>query len=1085
MPHNELTEQIDAADGPVVVLTGPAACGKTAAAIDLYESLIGQDPRPGGMLVAPNAAAANHLRNQLLTRSAGGAAAGARVQTFFGLAAGILAAGGAPGKRISPFQRHLLLAGIVADLVAGGKLKALRAVADTPGLAVSLDRAIAELKRAAIDPQALAPAVKSGPAKERDLLRVYRRYQEKLQTDGLFDVEGQIWLARDRLAEAVADDKADLPGLDGVSTLAVDGFTDFTPTQLEMLDLISRKNRRILITLPLDDDDRERMWFWTRRTLNAIRRQFGPRMSLIEAPTPPATGLDRLARTVFDLDAETSDPPDGLAVISAPNIETEAACAATRIKRLLLDGAEPGSIAVLARSLEPYRKTIDRVFADRQVPIAQTPEALSDSPVIRFLLDTIEAAPRFDHAAILGIISNSYFRPESLGEFDAHDAAVAELIIRQGNVLEGASSYAQAADRLAWLASRKAGDDESETPELLKLGPIEVTVERIASAAGMLESLFDAIESASGNPLTLAASLRIADAAATLDDPAIIARDLRALATLEQLIGEIDSPPDPASLRTALSRASCGAARVESLVDVLDVLDARALRYSHVFLIGLGEGGFPAKVADSSLLGQAQRLKWAQRGVTLDSRADLASREMLLFYLAASRADQSLVLSYVTADSSGRPSGPGAFLTSLLEPLGGVEALAAGLLTNIPLGEFLPKPDQIACPRDALTAASAGLFDHDRPACDAAMAWIARNDPQRIARLAGGIWAAHKRWTPAEPDAFDGRLDDPNLISELKRRYPAQVVFSASALNAFGQCPWRFFGRYILGLEPLAVPQRMLQPTSRGQFVHDVLFVVMKRLCDKAGGPVAPGDVSDEEMIQTLKDAVAELSAPLEAAAPYPALWRIQRDRMHVQMRNYLLSLKHLESTGKCGHFELAFGLDAAPDELTDSMSRPEAVTISTPAGDIRLRGKIDRVDLDDADNLTVIDYKTGALPKAGDIAEGRNLQLPLYSAAAGVIIDRGSSGGAFHRIGSGKSRKTLDFTVDTSDRSVTKLGGYQAVRDAAMQSVADFVTAMSLGQFDLAPTHNCPSYCPLRQICQFSPTRAEVKCAQPAEERS
>ncbi|MDP6544133.1 MAG: PD-(D/E)XK nuclease family protein [Phycisphaerae bacterium] len=1082
MTSNELQELIANAPGPVVVLTGPAGCGKTTAALDLYRNHLGEDGAAGCMLVAPNAAAADHLRKRLLASSGTGAMAGARVNTFFRLAAGILAGSDAPGRRISPFQRHLVLAGIVGELLGSGKLKALGAVADTPGLVVALDRAIAELKRAAIEPEALAPAVQSGPPKERDLLEIYRCYQRHLQTGGMFDVEGQIWLARDLLTEALRDNTGDLPGLEGASALAVDGFTDFTPTQLEILDLASRKDRRILITLTLDDDGRDRMWFWTRRTLNAIRTRFGERVSVIQAPAKasPATSLGRLPDTLFDLDAEATDPPDGLEVISAPNIDAEVAAVARGIKRLLLDGARGGSIAVLARSTEPYRRTIQRVFALHDVPVAEAPAGLVDVPVIRFLLDTADAGPRLDHTSVLRIISNSYFRAEALGQFDATDASVAELIVRQGNVLEGRSSYAQAADRLAWLAARNAPQDEDpQTAGLLQLGPIEVTPQRIASARALIEALFDAIQSARGDPLAIAEALQVAQVVMHLDDPLLVARDLRALSALEQAIGELDELPAGPCLRAALSQVACPPRRGESLVDVLDVLDARALRYDHVFLIGLGEGHFPAKLTDSSLLGEAQRLRWSAHGVALDSRGDLASREMLLFYLAASRPNESLTLSYVTCDTSGRPAGAGNFLKSLLEPVGGISALqACGHHLDIPLGTFLPDRGDIACSRDALTGAIAGWFDPARGCDDTAMTWIGRHAPQELARVARGVWASHKRWQAGPGGAFDGRLDDPKLTDELKRRYPGQVVFSASSLNSFGQCPWRYFASYVLGLEPLAVPQRMLQPTSRGQFVHNVLFATMKRLFDAAGGPVRPDQVTDEEMIETLRGAVSDVSEPLETAAPYPALWRIQRDRMHSQMRGYLLSLKDAQPSGLCGHFELAFGLEGRPGEPADTMSRDDAVVVHTPAGDIRLRGKIDRVDLQGEGSLLVVDYKTGALPSPADIASGRNLQLPLYSAAAAEILSGEAAGGAFHRIGEGRGKKTLDFSPETTDRGIAKLGGYDAVNQASMQSVADFVTAMSQGQFDLYPTHNCPSYCPFRQICQFSPARAEIKSA-------
>jgi RecB family exonuclease len=866
-----------------------------------------------------------------------------------------------------------------------------------------------------------------------------------------------------------------------VKVIVVDGFTDFTPTQLEILDLVSRRGRRIVITLPYDEDQRERMWFWTHRTLNAIRAKFGANVSVVTAPPPPnRTPMEQLTDSLFDLDAEPRTPPANIKVISAPNIEAEASAAARRIKRLLLDGAQPGSIALLARSLEPYKQTIQNVFARHKIPIAQKPEALADAPLVRFLLDTLEAAPQLDHNAVLRIISNSYFRPESLGAFTATDASVAELIIRQGNVLEGRSSYAQAADRLSWIAAQNAPDDEDpQTAGRLQLGPMEVTPQHIASAAGLLEALFDAILNADGNPLKLAESLQIQQVVMSLGAASLVAGNLRAMAALDQVIGELSHLPRPAALRTALSQASCPAPRTESLVDVLDVLDARALRYKHVFLIGLGEGHFPARPSDNSLLGEAQRMKWSDHQVQLDSRRDLASREMLLFYLAASRADESLTLTYVTSDSSGRPAGAGSFLTSLLEPLGGIEALQEkGLHYDIPLGSYLPERNLIACRRDALVSAAAGWFDPERGRDDASMAWIAQQDPQKLTNLAGGLWASHKRWRPEPSGSFDGRIDSTELVTELQARYPEQIVFSASGLNTFGQCPWRYFAQYVLRLEPLAVPQRMLQPTSRGQFVHNVLFETMKRLSQAADGPVSPEQIDDQQMIDTLQAAVTELSEPLEAAAPYPSLWRIQRDRMHSQMKNYLLALKYIKPTGRCGNFELAFGLETSHGEPSDAMSSPEPVEIKTPAGMIRLRGKIDRVDQIDSNALLIVDYKTGALPSPLDIAQGRNLQLPLYSAAVAKILPGESSGGAFHRIGSGKSRKVLDFSPDTADRRISKLGGYHTVNEAAMQSVADFVTAMSEGQFDLQPTSACPSYCRFRQICQFSPARAEIKKA-------
>ncbi len=53
---------------------------------------------------------------------------------------------------------------------------------------------------------------------------------------------------------------------------------------------------------------------------------------------------------------------------------------------------------------------------------------------------------------------------------------------------------------------------------------------------------------------------------------------------------------------------------------------------------------------------------------------------------------------------------------------------------------------------------------------------------------------------------------------------------------------------------------------------------------------------------------------------------------------------------------------------------------------------------------------------------------------------------------------------------------------DAVRETVARFVRGMQEGRFDLQPTHACPSYCPYRRICHFSPARADIKAAPPHE---
>ena len=1124
--EQSLLECILSASWPVVLLLGPAGTGKTSAALAMYRHFEATGQGRCALL-APNAASAAQLRRKLLDGSAAGVLVCPLVMTFEDLARRILAAGGEADRTLSPFHRRLLLRRIVDELSAEGKLPVLAAVADTPGLITALDAAIAEIKRAAIEPESLARAMGKQAGKSADLLAVYARYQDHLHATGTYDLEGLMWKARDMLSSA--EGALDPLGLADVAAAAVDGFTDFTPTQLEIIHLLSKRLKRILITLPGSQDRRERMWRWTARTLDNVRRAFGealqevhldrpgqdqvskpqeiaawrprnaapdgaPKGGILRLETPRNAGLRVLWDKVFDFDAAACDVPAGLGVIAAFNQEAEVAAVARRVKRLLLDGAPGGSIAVTARSMEAYRPAIERIFGECEISLRLAPTTLATQPVVRFIFDVANLGPDFASRDVLRVIKNSYFRAQSLGPYDASTVAAAETLVRRANILRGRDRYAQAARRLAEQARRKeTPEDDAEGPP----GAIPYRPEEIETAAEMLQRLFEvsdagaksAPDESSAGQDTASGLLAIIERlelgqAARHDEPELTARDLRALDELQSLLRQLARPhPPPAMIMEALTAVSFAQQRSQAVVDILDVLDARALRYRHVFCLGLGEGQFPSGYSESSLITEGDRLTWAKRGLRLDSRSDLTAREMLLFYLAVTRADESLTVSFPLSDASGRPGAPGAFLLSLLEPIGGLDAAEkAAIVQRIGPGQVAPQEGDIASSREAFIAAVAGRFHEEYDRGGATLAWAAAEAPQRILRACDGLLANHRRWRAGPRDQFDGRIADPDLLTHVAERFGPGAVFSATQLGSFGQCPWQFFARYVLQLEPLAEPQRRLEALDRGLFCHKVLFDTMRRLRDSRGGAFRLADVDREVLLDAMDRAVAGTAAEAEARGlAYPALWKIQRDQMRDQLRDYLVSQRDQDvPSGESIRFELAFGPGSQSAD-SDPASTSEPVAIPTPAGPIQLSGRIDRVDrisLQDREGLLAVDYKTGRLPRKKDILAGRSLQLPLYSAALTVLLGEPSLGGAFHRIGRSSRKDATFFAAFEAARNGLKvLEHYEKDLQTVLDKTGQFVAAMRRGRFDLDPTDtNRCSSCPYRRICHYADLRAELK---------
>jgi ATP-dependent helicase/nuclease subunit B len=592
----------------------------------------------------------------------------------------------------------------------------------------------------------------------------------------------------------------------------------------------------------------------------------------------------------------------------------------------------------------------------------------------------------------------------------------------------------------------------------------------------MLEALFDIAQQAGDDgPGYVIEALGLVDQAARCPDPALGAADLRALSAFERLLGQLGpDATDLAAVGQALSVATCPPPRGESLVSVTDVLSARAMRWDHVFLLGCNEGGFPQPARDDALLSDARRSQWRGR-LDLDTRSELSGREMLLFYLAISRCDKSLTVSYVEGEAG--PASASHFLQALAEAFGPrqlpVERLTAG--------DLLPDSSELASRRDGRLAGICGLFQRRLDPDAAALAYARAHDPDYLRGAGEGIWVRAARWSAQPCGRFDGRLSRPELIEQLARRLGPDHVYSASQLNLFASCRWAFFARYVLGLEPLIEPRRQLEAADRGSFCHEVLYRLMTDLRCGYGEAFSLEAIDADRLISALDKAGKEASQPIEDAYPdYPMLWAIQRDDMLQQLRRYLLT-QHAPSRLQPTHlrFELAFGIDDAQTlAQSDPDSTPDPVTV-TLTGDqqIRLRGKIDRVDRAEFAGqvgLMVIDYKTGRLASRSDLDEGRDVQLALYIQAVRALLEEPTLGGAYHQVL--KDQQRCFGPMKRWGQEYRADEGFDDRCAEALAAVARYVEQMRSGDFSLYPLAQCESWCPYRWICQHSPAREQIK---------
>jgi ATP-dependent helicase/nuclease subunit B len=246
---------------------------------------------------------------------------------------------------------------------------------------------------------------------------------------------------------------------------------------------------------------------------------------------------------------------------------------------------------------------------------------------------------------------------------------------------------------------------------------------------------------------------------------------------------------------------------------------------------------------------------------------------------------------------------------------------------------------------------------------------------------------------------YDGCLADARGTSSLLEGGLGSWVVSPTAVEKWATCPFSYFLDRWLHVEPTELPEDVqqwsLNPLDRGSVLHDILEHFFGDLAGR--GTLVPGYVyaaGDHELVERLAlDAFAKLDA--EGKTGLALAW--QNEKAVLLQDLHLLLERDQEDRGPSlvpAYFEQWFG-------GAGSGSWPEVVIPVGVGRTVRLRGRIDRVDVAGADNpshVRVIDYKSGGsqgAPKDEDpLAAGTKLQLAAYGKAVSTWLESKGLGG-------------------------------------------------------------------------------------------
>ena len=588
---------------------------------------------------------------------------------------------------------------------------------------------------------------------------------------------------------------------------------------------------------------------------------------------------------------------------------------------------------------------------------------------------------------------------------------------------------ARAADLLAYL--RTPG--RLQTPEIADGLDADVRREGLRSAAQARQRLgwelpeLDELAEASDPARALCRLARWLFAAphrgaapALSDAEALDARALRALVVAVDELSQLDLTPSGAELVELLGRLTVPARAVDpahtDAVLLAEPLEVRARRFRAVFVCGLQEGEFPRGATPEPFLSDERRFELASAGgVRLRPREDALAAERYLFYSALSRASERVFLAYRSSDEEGNLALPSPFVSDVAELL--VPEWPARRRRRL-LADVVWNPERAPTERErARAAADSGAAPGGEP-------------PARR-RVLGPVALGRMRHTE---------------------------ILSAGALEAYSDCPVRWL------IERELQPEQLLpdpEPLTRGSLMHEVL----ERLLGELDGPVTPDTLSRAQAI--LERLLAELAADGGAALGVgsPEVVRAGALRaIEADLRRYLEHEARTAGEWRPLGLELRFGFEGEETSLP-------ALELGEGPERVRLRGVVDRVDVDSAGDAVVRDYKSGARRPAWSAArwtEDRQLQVALYMLVVRQLTDARPVAGFYQPLRGEDLRARGVFVkgtavgrgvVPTDARAGEELD--EMLADAAERAVA---LAGSLRAGELEP---CPQNCS-RDGCKY-----------------
>jgi hypothetical protein len=614
------------------------------------------------------------------------------------------------------------------------------------------------------------------------------------------------------------------PGLLPARRVLVHGYADATGLQLELIaTLVRGADTRVFLDLSSPA---------TAAFTDRLRERLEGLAPLEALPDPPPVAAPQLVR--------------------APGAHAEVRAAAESIQALLEQGVTPERIGVVVRDLPPYASVVRTQLRRLGIPFSGARGRLSLlTPEGRRLHALVELVRTRAEAPVdlwLEALSKLASRPASgtPGRSQLADLRIGLHVLGAGRLRDVAGldpkGLLPPEDALPLPVRRgiETPDEEGRAEPGAGFAPRRrlrgELLREATERAGALVARFDSWSRA-GDPASHARHLR----AVVCDDLGWDPRAPTTIALLERL-GALEAEL-PAALSLGLDDFALVLTRsLEDLgraslggegggVQVLDAMEARALTFEHLFVLGLGRGVFPRRVREDPLLPDSVRRRLLEVLPDTPVKARGHDEERYLFAQLCS-ASPHVTLSWQTQTDEGKERNASPFVERLRAEQSGDARLAPSLLAD-------PDRRTAHVARPALESALLTGIHRGRSAFRAPFEIALEEGAGPRADIPAHVSAsAVARVRCAVLDEVDPTLERSRglgpffgFVGRPAAGDPRSGPLYVTTLESLARCPWRTFLEKVLRLEPVpdaleALPE--VDPLLLGSTVHATLEAIVR-----------------------------------------------------------------------------------------------------------------------------------------------------------------------------------------------------------------------------------------------------------------